>query len=107
VRLIYWSATVAIASVLAWFAALNRERIDIVLWPFATFEVPLYVLTLAALLLGFLVGAVVAWIGGGRWRRKARQRARRIEALERELAATQARLPRQDVSLPARSGAAD
>jgi uncharacterized integral membrane protein len=107
VRLIYWSATLAIAIVLTAFAVPNRERVEVVLWPFLTLEAPLYLVTLLALLAGFLAGAVVAWIGGARWRRKARQRARRIEALERELAATQARLPQHDLTPAARSGAAD
>jgi len=107
VRLIYWSATLAIAIVLTIFAVPNREHVDVVLWPFLTLEAPLYLVTLLTLLVGFLAGTVVAWIGAGRWRRKARQRARRIEALERELAATQARLLQHDLVPAARSGAAD
>ena len=106
-RLIYWSATLAIAIVLTIFAVPNREHVDVVLWPFLTLEAPLYLVTLLTLLVGFLAGTVVAWIGAGRLRRKARQRARRIEALERELAATQARLPQHDLVPAARSGAAD
>lgn len=106
-RLIYWSATLAIAIVLTAFAVPNRERVDVVLWPFLTLEAPLYLVTLLALLVGFLVGAFIAWINGRHWRRTARQRARRIEALERELAATQARLPQPDLTPAGRSGAAD
>jgi len=56
--LIYWSATLAIAIVLTVFAVPNRERVDVVLWPFLTLEAPLYLVTLLALLAGFLVGAV-------------------------------------------------
>ena len=89
------------------FAVPNRERVDVVLWPFLTLEAPLYLVTLLALLAGFLGGAVVAWINGRHWRRKARQRARRIEALERELSATQAQLPHPNLPSAARSGAAD
>lgn len=106
-RLIYWSATLAIAIILTMFAVPNREHVGVVLWPFLTLEAPLYLVTLLSLLVGFLAGAVVAWVGGRRWRRKARQRARRIEALERELTATQARLPQHDLTPAARSGAAD
>jgi uncharacterized integral membrane protein len=107
VRLTYWSATLAIAIILTMFAVPNRERVDVVLWPFLTLEAPLYLVTLLSLLVGFLAGALVAWVGGRRWRRKARERARRIEALERELTATQARLPQHELTPTARSGAAD
>ena len=47
---------------------------------------------LLALLVGFLLGELVAWLNGRRWRREARSRGRRLDALERELAATQAQL---------------
>ncbi|MBV8654029.1 MAG: hypothetical protein JO255_21400, partial [Alphaproteobacteria bacterium] len=47
-----------------------------------------------------LAGEIVAWIGGRRWRREARQRAQRIAALERELVATQAQLKSGAASRP-------
>jgi len=62
-------------------------------WPLpAVLVAPLYLVVLLSLLAGFVIGAFAAWLNGGRRRREARLRARRIEALERELAATQARL---------------
>lgn len=106
-RLIYWLTTLAIAILLTVFAVPNRERVDVVLWPFLTLEAPLYLVTLLALLVGFFAGALVAWINGRHWRRTARRRARRIEALERELSATQAQLPHPEVAPLTRSGTAD
>ena len=58
------------------------------------------VIVIVALLAGFLAGEFVAWINGAGWRREARRRARRVEALERELLATQAQLPRAPSGLP-------
>ncbi len=82
------------------FAIGNRQAVTV--WPLSgDTTLPLYAVVLVALALGFLIGELVAWIGGRRWRREARRRAQRIEALERELAATQAQLKPGAVQLPA------
>jgi uncharacterized integral membrane protein len=75
----------AIALAVAVFAVNNPESAQIILWPFLTLEVPLYLVALLPLLLGFFMGALIAWVGGAHWRHEARQRRRRIESLEREL----------------------
>ena len=81
------------AIVLILFAVSNRGSVSLGLWPLPFLvELPLYLLFFLSLILGFLVGACVAWIAGGRGRSELRRRRRRIEALERELAATQAQL---------------
>jgi uncharacterized integral membrane protein len=107
VKWVYVLVTLAATVVLGVFVASNLDRVVVSLWPFATIETWLCVVVIAALLLGFLLGELVAWINGRHWRRKARQRARRIEALERELTATQAQLPRHDLLPSPRSGSAD
>lgn len=62
-------------------------------WPLpVTLGAPLYLIVLLSLLVGFIAGELAAWVAGRRRRREARLRARRIEALERELAATQGQL---------------
>ena len=90
-RLVHWIVTLPAAAVLVVFAVSNREPATVAFWPLpARLDAPLYLVVLLALLVGFLAGELVAWINAGRARRLARERARRIEALERELAATQA-----------------
>ena len=92
-RFVYWTATALLALVLVVFAVSNREDVVVTFWPLPVMlAAPLYLVVLLALLAGFLVGELVAWINGRRSRREARRRGRRIEALEHELAATQARL---------------
>ncbi len=92
---VHWLVTAPIALLLVVFAVSNRETVTVTLWPLPVMlDAPLYLIVLLVLLVGFLVGQLVAWINGGRWRREARRRSRRIEALERELAATQAQLPK-------------
>jgi len=108
VRAFYWAVTLAAAVFLMLFAVSNRASVSLALWPLPfAIELPAYLLVSAALLAGFVVGAIVAWIGGYRLRRELWRRNRRIAALERQLAATQSRLENDDKStrsaLPARS----
>jgi lipopolysaccharide assembly protein A len=93
VRLVHWIVTAPAALAAALFAVSNREHVSVGFWPLPdVLEAPLYVVVLLALVLGFLIGELVAWLGAGQTRRLARERMRRIAALERELAQTQAQL---------------
>lgn len=103
-RAVYWIFVAVGAAVLAVFAVSNRENIALAYWPLPfLFELPLYLLVLAALVLGFICGEATTWLAGRRWRREVRRCGRRIAALERELSATQARLA---TSVPATPSAA-
>jgi lipopolysaccharide assembly protein A len=97
VRLLHWVVTLPAAAVAVSFAVSNRAGVSVTLWPLPVrLEAPLYLVVLLAVLAGFLIGEFVAWINAGRARRLARERARRIEALEHELAATQANLAEKE-----------
>ena len=91
-RVLYWLATGLVALVCVVFAVSNRAGVTLVFWPLS-FELsaPLYLVVLLALLVGVLVGLLVAWVWSWRARRAARMRARRIEMLERDLAAAEQR----------------
>ena len=79
--------TALVMLVAAAFAVANRQDVSVSLWPlFEPLVVPLYLVTLLALLVGLFLGILIAWIWSLRTRRAARERARRIEGLERELA---------------------
>ena len=108
-RFVYGLLFALLALAIVIFAVSNRAEISVTFWPLpALLEAPLYLVVLLALGAGFLLGEFVAWINAGRWRREARRRARRIEALERELAATQAQLPRhEDARLAPRTAPRD
>lgn len=98
-KLVHWLVTLPLAILLIIFAVSNRDAVVVTFWPLPMMlEAPLYLVVLLALFFGFLVGELVAWINGRRHRREARRRARRIEALERELDATQAKLPKNEAS---------
>jgi len=99
VKLLGWLAALPLALVLAAFAVRSTEDVTLGFWPFdRQLVLPLFLVVLATLLLGFIAGTVIAWINGGRWRREARRRQRRIEMLERELKTMQARQPRDPAS---------
>jgi lipopolysaccharide assembly protein A len=88
-KIVYWLVTALVGLVLVVFAANNRDYVRVEFWPFLVLQARLYLVVLLALLIGFFVGELVAWINGGRWRRAARRHARRVEELERTLATAQ------------------
>jgi uncharacterized integral membrane protein len=90
-RTLGWVALTVAALLLILFAVSNRETVSVGLWPLPDAAVlPLYLVVLACLLVGFLVGQLSGWIGGRHWRREARRARGRIAALERELGAARA-----------------
>jgi uncharacterized integral membrane protein len=93
---VFWWLTLIAAAVLVPFAIANRATVPLGLWPFPfMLETPVYLLVLLTLFAGFVIGAACVWIAGHGLRRELRRRRRRVGALERELAATQARLTDQ------------
>ena|SRR5690348_9091440 len=87
-RLFHWLVTAPLAVVLIVFAVNNRDAVTLSFWPLpVTLQAPVYLIVLLALLVGFLIGELVAWTNGRRWRQQARHSTRRIAELERALAA--------------------
>src|ERR1700746_2886050 len=75
------------------FAVSNRETVSVEFWPLPFLaDVPLYLLCFLSLLIGALIGVAAAAPAVHGTRRELRVRRRRIEALERELTATQSQL---------------
>jgi uncharacterized integral membrane protein len=90
VRVLYWLMTALVALLCVVFAVSNRASVSLAFWPLSMeLTAPLYLVVLLALLVGFLVGLLVAWIWSWGARRAARVRAKRIEILERDLAAAE------------------
>jgi uncharacterized integral membrane protein len=102
VRILFRAVFLVIAISLILFAVSNRETVSIGFWPLPFLaDLPLYLLCFLSLLIGALIGVAAAWIAGHRNRRELSARRRRIEALERELMATQSQL--EDHSAPAKT----
>lgn len=99
-KLVWWIVLALVALVLILFAVSNRETVSVSFWllPGAAIEMPLYLLVLGTLVIGFFVGQLVTWVGGWRWRREARRSRERIAMLERELEAE--RVQRTEAPIP-------
>lgn len=101
-RILYRAVFLVIAVILILFAVSNREMVSVGFWPLPFLaDVPLYLLCFLSLLVGALIALAAAWTAGHRNRRELRGRRRRIEALERELTATQSQL--EDHPAPAKT----
>jgi lipopolysaccharide assembly protein A len=88
VKAVYWAVTLVAVVLLIPFAVSNRAPVSLGFWPLPFLvALPLYLLVLSLLLLGFVIGGAAAWLAGRRTRRELRRRRRRVAALERELAA--------------------
>jgi uncharacterized integral membrane protein len=100
VRYLYWPVIVIAAIVFGDFAVWNLGAVTVVLWPFGEFQSRVFLIVLLTLLAGFLLGLLVAWIWSWGARRAAWARARRIEMLERDLAAAEQRAKGTAVIVP-------
>lgn len=92
-KLLFWIVGVPLLLIAAFFAIANRDIVAVSLWPFAEpMHLPLFVAIVAPLYLGFVLGALAAWIASGSSRARAREATRRVDAVERENAALRSRL---------------
>ena len=86
-RFISRIVAVPIAIIVVAFAIANRHPIEVSLDPLPfTIGLPLYMVVIGALALGFAAGACAAWLSGYGARRRARGESARIAALEAEVA---------------------
>ncbi len=86
-KFIGWLFGVAVAIVLIVFAVSNGTSVTLRFEPLPyAIDLPLYAVTFIALVLGFVLGGIVAWFGGGKWRRRARRAEAESERLKRTAA---------------------
>lgn len=75
-----------LAIALVAFAVANRQTATLVYSPVHdTLDVPLYLIALLFMALGFILGSVTVWINSGKTRRIKRQQRKTIKELEKEL----------------------
>ncbi|PHK95043.1 conjugal transfer protein [Pseudoroseomonas rhizosphaerae] len=86
-RILGFLLTALLLLVLVLFTISNTDPVSLQLWPFdLSWEVPLAGAVLGAAALFFLLGALVAWGGALRYRRRASRMQRAAQLLEAELA---------------------
>ena len=84
---------VPLAVIIVAFAVANRQNVTVSLDPFnpdvpaASLTKPLFVVILAVLILGVIIGGVAAWLRQTKWRRTARRLEREVTNLRAEVAA--------------------
>lgn len=82
-----WILTIPLTALLVAFAVANREFVAIDLWPFEfALPLPIFVLVLGSLVIGFFIGAAVAWLSTAKYRRRARVARQEATKLKREVA---------------------
>lgn len=78
---------IIVAIVVVLFAVSNREVVVVEIWPFPVrIEAGLYAVILLAVLTGFLMGAIAAWMGGRNKRAELRAARKRMRDMEQSLA---------------------
>ncbi|HVY98696.1 MAG TPA: LapA family protein [Dongiaceae bacterium] len=81
-----WIVSIPVIVIVALFAVNNRQTVEIELWPLPWApSTPLFLLTLCAVLFGFLFGCLVMWLTGGKQRRRLRETRRDLDAARSEL----------------------
>ncbi len=87
-RLIGWIVIGLVGIVFIVFATHNYHAATVNLWPAPLMlSLPVYGLAFGGIALGFLGGALVAWLAGGKGRRKTREIRRTARQLERQVEA--------------------
>ncbi|MBL0932645.1 MAG: LapA family protein, partial [Alphaproteobacteria bacterium] len=71
-RTLYWILAGTLAALAGLFALNNRGELTVDLWPLGPqTQMPVFVALVGALYIGFLFGAVFAWLAGGAARKRA------------------------------------
>lgn len=84
-KYILWVVSLPVMVLAVVFAVANRHMTQIDLWPLdMSVDIPMYIVVLVSLFVGFLLGGIVAWVSAGSARGRARSALYRAEQLERE-----------------------
>jgi uncharacterized integral membrane protein len=94
-RFLRWVLFLLVAFIVVIFMVQNREMVDVSLWPLPFVKpAPLWAVIVGFLLLGFLIGAISAWLSGGGTRKRVRdlaranqEKAQQISQLHQQVAA--------------------
>ncbi len=87
---------VPLAVIIIAFAVANRHSVTVSFDPFnadkpaGSVTLPLFVLVIAVLIIGVVVGGVASWLRQGKWRDSARRFERELAQLRGKLAALEA-----------------
>ena len=89
-RLILFVFTIPLAIILITLSVANRAPVMATIDPFnpgnpaLSFSVPLFVIVLAALILGVMLGSFLTWLNQGKYRSRAKLELNRADSIKRE-----------------------
>ncbi|AHC73842.1 hypothetical protein P856_631 [Candidatus Endolissoclinum faulkneri L5] len=84
--LIYFCIKLPITAAVILFAVSNWKSISLKLWPLpGVLDIPMSLVFVLALVIGFIVGAVIAWSWGFNHNMRANRAEKRLKTLESEL----------------------
>ena len=104
-RILSWIVTAPIALLVVDFAVSNLDRVTLHIWPLPfdlTIIIPL--LTLIVLFVGFVLGAIVTWIGDRRRRRETRMLVKQVAELQRALELAERKTELQPLPIALQAG---
>lgn len=92
-KVVTWAVLALFALAVLVFSVSNREAVTVTLYPlpWVVTEVPLFLWMFAMLVIGSVVGMIVAWVAGHDGRRLSHERRKRIKELEKQLSDLQTR----------------
>ena len=102
-KVINWLILLVIAAVVVLFAVANRQRVTVNLDPLGMTSPPLtaspraWIVALALVIVGVIVGGSAGWLRQARWRRTARALDADVRILHQELEVVRRRADAQDV----------
>ena len=91
-RILNWVIGLPLAIIVIAFCVANREWIRISFdpihndFPWATIDMPLWVLFFAGIFFGIIVGWLAAWFNQGKWRRALREHRTELQRHQDEIA---------------------
>jgi uncharacterized integral membrane protein len=77
--------TILFVVIIFWLSVLNRQDVDFSVYPFLEgLSLPLPIIILCSVLLGFMWGALIVWLNGGKTRSEARRLRRELKNAEQQ-----------------------
>ena len=77
--------TILFVIIIFWVSIFNRDAVNFSVYPLIDAQsVPLALVILGSVMLGFIWGALIVWINGGGTRTEARRLRREIKSIEKE-----------------------
>jgi uncharacterized integral membrane protein len=94
-RVLAWIVLAPVATIALLFAVANRGWVTVSLDPFSaeapaySFELPMFLVMFAALILGVVIGGIAVWFGKMHWRMAAHRAEKELAQLKAEKAAAE------------------